>query len=149
MAYTYLLYHIVIRPKASKPVITEAHEKKLYSYIWGICKEKKCFLHRINGMPDHLHILVEIHPTIAVADFVREVKISTNSWMKQHKEEFPNFEAWGKSYCALTYCDRDKEMVKNYIINQKEHHKTTSFKDEYEALLREFGIEPDQWMMTD
>ena len=50
MAYTYLLYHIIIRPKESKPVIKTDHEKKLSSYIWGICKEKKCVLHRINGM---------------------------------------------------------------------------------------------------
>ena len=111
MAYTYLLYHIIIRPKESKPVIKTDHEKKLYSYIWGICKEKKCVLHRINGMEDHLHMLVEIHPSISVSDFVR--------------------------------------MVKHYIANQKVHHKTVSFKDEYERLLREFGIEPDQWMLTD
>lgn len=149
MAYTYLLYHIVIRPKGSKAVLTEEHEKTLYAYIWGICKEKQCVLHRINGMEDHIHMLVEIHPTIAFSDFVREIKISTNSWIKQHKNEFPNFEAWGKSFCALTYSENDKEKIKNYIINQKEHHKTVSFKDEYESLLREFGIEPDQWLMVD
>lgn len=149
MAYTYLLYHIVIRPKASKPVLTEAHEKLLYAYIWGICKEKKCTLHRINGMADHLHLLVEVHPTIAISDFVREIKISTNTWLKQHKDEFPHFESWGKSYCALTYSELEKEKIKNYIKGQKEHHKTISFKDEYESLLNEFGIKTDQWMLTD
>lgn len=149
MAYTFLLYHIVIRPKASKQVITERYEKSLYAYIWGICKEKKCKLHRINGMPDHIHILVEIHPSITVSDFVRELKVSTNSWIKQHHEEFPDFDSWGTAYCALTYSNRDKETVKDYISNQKEHHKTISFKDEYEQLLREFDIEPDQWLMKD
>ena len=149
MAYSYLLYHIIIRPKASAPVITEEHEKSLYAYIWGFCKEKNCFLHRVNGMADHIHMLVEVHPTIAIADFVRELKISTNSWMKQHLNEFPNFDSWGKGYCALTYSEREKEMVKNYIVNQKEHHKTISFQDEYVALLTEFGIEPDAWLMKD
>lgn len=149
MAYTYLLYHIVIRPKASQPVITEAHEKDLYAYIWGICKEKNCRLHRINGMPDHLHLLVEIHQTMAVADFVRELKISSNTWMKQHSAEFPHFDSWGKSYCALTYSLQDKDKVMGYIKGQKEHHKTVSFKDEYESLLKDFGIEPDQWMFKD
>lgn len=149
MAYTYLLYHIVIRPKASKPVIAEEYEKELYAYIWGICKEKKCYLHRINGMPDHLHILVEIHPSIAIADFVRELKVSTNSWIRNNHDKFPYFETWGKSYCALTYSHSEKETVKKYIMEQKEHHKVTSFKDEYNALLKEFGITPDQWMLTD
>lgn len=149
MAYTYLLYHIVIRPKNSRPVITEAHERSLYAYIWGFCKEKKCFLHRINSMPDHLHLLVEIHPTIAVADFVRQLKISTNTWLKQHPSEFPKFDGWGKSYCALTYSESDKQKVRDYIVNQKEHHKTVSLKGEYEALLCEFGINSDEWLMKD
>lgn len=100
-------------------------------------------------MADHIHMLVEIHPTIAVSDFVRELKISTNSWIKLHHEEFPYFESWGKSYCALTYAERDKETIKNYIANQKEHHKKLSFKDEYEALLRDFGIAADKWMLID
>ena len=149
MAYTYLLYHIVIRPKNSRPVFLEEHEKMLYAYIWGFCKEKKCFLHRINGMPDHIHILVEVHPSIAISDFVRELKISTNSWLKQHKTEFPAFEGWGKTYCALTYSLREKDMVKNYIAIQKEHHKVITFRAEYEALMKEFGIDPDRWMFTD
>lgn len=149
MAYTYLLYHIIIRPKSSKPVIVEEHEKLLYSYIHGICKQKKCVLHRINGKSNHIHMLVEVHSTIAIADFVRDLKLATNQWMKQHRLEFPNFEAWGRSYCALTYCNRDKELVRNYIINQKEHHKSISFKDEYVSLLEEFGIQPDEWMLKD
>ena len=149
MAYTYLLYHIVIRPKASRPVIPEEHEKELYSYIWGICKEKSCTLHRINGMPDHVHMLVEIHPTISVSDFVRDVKVSAHSWIQQHREKFPNFESWSKGYCALTCSEQDKEMVKKYIMGQKEHHKTICFCDEYKTLLREFGIEPDQWLLKD
>lgn len=69
--------------------------------------------------------------------------------MKQHQTEFPNFESWGKSYCALTYCERDKQTIKNYIANQKEHHKLVSFEDEYKSILNEFGIVPDQWILTD
>lgn len=100
-------------------------------------------------MPDHVHILVEIHPSVSLSDFVRELKISTNAWMKKHTAEFPHFEAWGKSYCALTYCNRDMQMVKDYIVNQKEHHKAIGFEEEYVSLLREFGIEPDKWMFAD
>lgn len=100
-------------------------------------------------MPDHVHMLVEIHPSITVSDFVREVKISTNSWMKQHQQEFPDFDSWGKAYCALTYSKQDMDRIKDYISNQKKHHETVSLRDEYEQLLKEFNIEPDQWLMMD
>ncbi len=149
MAYTCLLYHLIIRTKSNVPAISENHERDLYAYIWGFCKGKRCVLHRVNGMADHLHLLVEIHPSLAIADFVRLLKISTNDWLHNHKEWFPYFNAWGKGYCALTYRKQDVAVIKQYIINQKEHHKQTSFQDEYRSLLMEFDIQPDEWLFHD
>lgn len=144
MSYTCLLYHIVFRPKDSVPAITQEHEEDLYRYIWGFVKGKNCVLYRIGGMPDHIHMLVEISPTIAVADFVHTLKISAGNFMKAHKDWFPLFEGWGKSYAALTYCDRDKEMVRNYIKGQKEHHRHKNFLEELRAMLDESGIKYDE-----
>lgn len=91
-------------------------------------------------MPDHIHLLIELHPSIALANIVKELKISTNSFLKTNPE-FPNFEAWAEGYAALTYSKNDMETVKNYIANQREHHATTSFADEYRKLLLDNGIE--------
>ena len=124
MAYTCLLYHLIIRAKSNVPAISENHERDLYAYIWGFCKGKRCVLHRVNGMADHLHLLVDIHPSLAIADFVRLLKISSNDWLHNHKEWFPHFNAWGKGYCALTYRKREFDIstsLLNMAMSQPEH----------------------------
>ena len=113
MSYTKLLYHIVFRPRKSQPVITESHEKMLYRYIWGIVQTKGGVLHRIGGMPDHIHLFVGLPPTLSLSGFMHDLKISTHRFLRAHPEEFPDFEAWGKSYCALTCSDSAKEHVVN------------------------------------
>lgn len=74
MSYTRFLYHIIFRTRNGKNSIPEQHEKELYAYIMGIINNKKSKLYRIGGMPNHIHLLVDIHPTIAVSDFVKELK---------------------------------------------------------------------------
>ena len=150
MAYTNLLYHIVFRPKNSAQVIVVDKEEMLYRYIWGFVENKKGVLYRIGGMPDHVHMLVQLPATIAVADFVRDLKTSTSVFLKDNKDSFPKFEGWAKSYCALSYSSREKDVVVNYIKTQKEHHKRVSFHDEFLALLKESGVEVDmKYFMVD
>ena len=143
MSYLQLLYHIVFRPKESKPVIPVEHEEKLYRYIWGFVKESGGVLYRIGGMPDHVHIFVQIPPTITVSDFMRDLKTSSSKFLKDHIEDFPRFQGWGKSYCAITHSALEKEKVVNYIKGQKEHHKKVSFQEELLGFLKEYGIEVD------
>jgi len=107
-----------------------------------MCKEKKCHLYRINSMPDHVHMCVEIHPTIAVSEFVRVIKQETSKWMKEHREKFPMYEAWGNGYAGFTYSVKERPAVIEYIKNQKEHHKHKTFREEYEEWLREMGEDP-------
>ncbi len=142
MSYTHLLYHIVFRPKNNAPVITVEHEECLYRYIWGLVKAKKGTLYRIGGMPDHVHMLVQLPPTLPVADFVRDLKTATHLFLRGERDKFPLFGGWESAYCALTCSASDKERVVAYIKGQKEHHRRTSFRDEYLFLLREYGIEP-------
>ena len=150
MAYINLLYHIVFRPKNSAFVIPIEKEEMLYRYIWGIVKHKNGVLYRIGGMPDHVHLLVQLPATIAVADFVRDLKTSTNVYLKENRDSFPKFDGWSRSYCALTYSQNEKDTIINYIKNQKEHHKRVSFRDELLGILRESGVEVDmKYFMVD
>ena len=144
MAYTKLIYHIVLRTHHSTAIIVEAYERDLYMYIYGFCKKHQCVLYRINGMPDHVHLLVGLHPTIAVASFVHDLKLATNTYMTTNREKFPQFVRWSDGYCALTYSEREKETVIQYIINQKEHHRKTSVREELLELLREAGVDFDE-----
>ncbi len=150
MSYIQSLHHIVIRTKYSENVLTEEHSEELYRYIWGYVKNKKSFLYRINGMPDHIHILVGIHSTISLSDFVKELKTSSNSWLKDNRDKFPDFKSWGEKYAAFTLRYQEKDIVINYIKKQREHHKKETFQDEYRRLIVESGIDIDeQYFLTD
>jgi REP element-mobilizing transposase RayT len=142
-SYRQILYHIVFRTKNSKKTLTQESVKELYAYILGIIKNKNCFLYRINGMEEHIHILSDLHPNIALADFIRDIKTSTSLWLKKH-DKFKNFEGWADGYAALTYAWQDKNIIINYIINQQEHHKKETFEEEYRRLLEEHGIVIDE-----
>lgn len=149
MSYTKLLYHIIIRTKYSRPTIPNVYADDLYRYMWGYIKNKKSVLYRINGMPEHIHLFVQLHPTIAVSDFVRDLKTASHAWLNK-SPNFPEFESWGKKYAAITYCVRDKDMIVNYIRNQRKHHGNEEFAKEFRRLLDENNIEVDeQYYMED
>lgn len=144
MSYTKLLYHIVFRTKYGMPTITEKYEEMLYRYIWGYIKGQGAVLYRINGMSDHIHLFVELKSTMTVADFVKHLKNSTHLFLEQNQDYFPEFYAWSKGYCALSYSEREKDQIISYIKNQKEHHKTQNFVDEMKNLFTEYGIKYDE-----
>jgi REP element-mobilizing transposase RayT len=141
--YRQIFYQIVFGTKNREATITETHESELYKYIWGIINEQKCKLYRINSMPDHIHIFSDLHPAICLSDYVKSIKVASNIWMK-NSGKFPLFYGWQDAYAAFTYSIREKDMIIEYIKNQKEHHRKESFFDEYRRLLIENGIEFDE-----
>jgi len=148
-AYRQILYHIVFRTKSSEKTINQAHSSDLYKYIWGIVKNKNGVLFRINGMEDHIHILSDLHPSVALADFIKDIKVASSKWMKA-SGNFPDFKGWGIKYCALTYSYKERDVIISYIKNQQEHHKHESFQDEIKRLFREQGIDMDEkWFWVD
>ncbi len=142
-SYRQILYHLIFRTKDGTKTLVPEHSRELYAYLMGIIKNKNCFLYRINGMEDHIHILCDLHPTIALADYVRDIKTSSSIWLKQSGKS-PDFIGWADGYAALTYAWKDKELIVNYIKNQQEHHKKESFVDESKRLLKEHEIEIDE-----
>jgi REP element-mobilizing transposase RayT len=148
-AYRQILYHIIFRTKNSEKTINQENASELYKYIWGIIKNKHGVLFRINGMEDHLHILSDLHPSIALADFIKDIKTSTSRWMKK-SGLFPRFRGWGVRYCALTYSNKERKTITDYIKNQQEHHKQESFQDEIKRIFMEAGIDTDEkWFWTE
>ena len=143
MSYTQSLYHIVIRTKYSGHTIVEEYEKELYAYLVGIAKNKKAFVYRIGGMPDHIHILADLHPTVSLSDFVRDLKEYSSKWLKTNAH-FPDFVGWGEGYAAFSRSFRDRIETINYIKGQKEHHKKQKFENEYRAFLEENEVEIDE-----
>jgi REP element-mobilizing transposase RayT len=142
-SYRQLLYHFVFRTKESLPTIKQEYVSQLFAYITGIIKHKNSHLYRINGVENHLHILTDLHPSIAPADFIREVKVSSSLWMKS-SDLFPAFKGWAVGYGSFTCSYRDIDRLIEYIKNQQEHHRKMTFEEEYRILLLEYGITPDE-----
>ncbi len=141
--YTQILYQIVFSTKGGQKVLINENQEKLFRYIWGILKNKKCVLYQINGVENHLHIATHIHPTVALSSLVKDIKIASSIWIKE-QNLFPDFISWQKGYGAFTYSVKEKETLINYIKKQQEHHKTLTFREEYKTLLDEHNIEFDE-----
>ena len=140
--YTQTLYQIVFSTKNRQPTLIKEKRETLFRYLWGIIKNNKCHLYRINGMEDHLHILTSLHPTVALSDLIKNIKVASSQFIKEN-QVFPQFDSWQTGYGAFTYSYDAKEHLIEYIKNQEEHHKTITFIDEYQNFLKEFGIEFD------
>ncbi len=114
--------------------INEENKRELYKYIYGIINEHNCRLLWMNGIPNHIHILLQLHPTVALSDLMREIKRSSSIWLKTQREKFPIFEGWGKEYYAFTCSFKDQENIINYIKGQEIHHQIAKYEDEMEKM---------------
>ena len=142
-SYRQIIYHVVFHTKDAKNSLSLEHSEELYAYIAGIIKNKNCFLYQINGIEDHLHFLSDLHPKVALATYLRDIKTASSFWLKKHPG-FPKFTGWADGYGAFTYAFRDKNMISNYIKNQREHHKNENSIEEFRRLLKEQGLEIDE-----
>ena len=132
--YSQIYIHIIFAVKERTGLIQSSWEDELYKYITGIIKNKEQKMLAINGMPDHLHILIGMKPTCCLSDLVREIKKSSTNFINDKKITKFKFQ-WQEGYGAFSYSHSALNTVIKYIMNQKEHHKKTNFKDEYVELV--------------
>jgi len=125
------------------PTIKQDHANEIYAYISGIIRHKDSHLYRINGVENHLHILTDMHPSIAPADFIRDIKVSSSLWIK-NSGFFSAFKGWSVGYGSFTCSYKDMDRLINYIKNQQEHHRKITFEEELRMLLLESGIKLDE-----
>ncbi len=138
--YTQIYIQIVFTVKGRQNLIPKRNREELHKYITGMITKRNQKLLAIFAMPDHIHLLVSIKPTISISDLVMELKagsskfISKNNWVKGKFR-------WQEGFGAFSYSKSQVNNVVKYILNQEEHHKKKTFKDEYLEFLRKFEIE--------
>jgi len=142
-SYRQILYHLTFHTKNSEKVLQNSENQELFKYIWGVLKNKNCKLYRINGVEDHVHIVCDLHPSVALANLIKDIKVSSSIWIKKNNI-YPNFSCWAEGYGAFTLSLKEKDAAVKYVMNQQEHHKKISFRDEYIQLLKDNGIEFDE-----
>ena len=138
-SFTRLTFHIAFATKYRKPSTKEEIQERFYKYIGGTLRAKKGQLIEIGGVEDHVHILAGLSPTFAVSDVIRDVKASSSKWMREECD-IESFQ-WQKGFGTFTASYDRVEAIRNYIRNQKEHHKTKTFQEEYIEFLERHGIE--------
>ena len=137
--YTDITYHIVFGTKNRVRVLDKPRRDELFRLIWGILKERDCHLYRIGGVEDHIHILTSLHPTVALASLVKEIKTVTSEWIKG-RGVFPRFDYWQEGYGAFTTDAEGRPGLIEYIRGQEEHHRVKSFAEELEEMVKSRGL---------
>lgn len=138
--YTQLIIQLVFAVKGRKSFISETWEEELYKYITAVVQNDRHKMLAINGMPDHIHILIGLNPAISISDLVKDIKRSSNNWINEKRLIKNKFE-WQSGFGAFSYSRSHLDKVYKYIQNQKIHHKKVSFKSEYLTELKANEIE--------
>ena len=138
--YTQLYFHIVFAVKGRSNYISEQWKDELYKYISGIIANKDQKLMIVNGMPNHIHLLIGTKPNCNLSDLIRDIKANSSKWINEKK--FTNFHfEWQTGFGAFTVSQSVVPNVIEYIKNQEEHHRKKTFKEEYIEFLNAYQIE--------
>lgn len=138
--YTQLLTQLVFAVQSRENMIHESIRVRIEKYICGCISNQKSKPLAIYCMPDHVHILIGQNPSVAVSDLVKEIKTSTTHFI--NNERLIKFKfSWQEGYGAFSYSKSQLDNVVKYILNQHQHHKARSFREEYLDFLEKFEID--------
>lgn len=124
-------------------MIDKIWKDELYKYITGIIQKQKHKLVIINGVNDHIHILLGYRPHQSLSDLLQDIKGSSSKWINENKLTKIKF-AWQEGYGAFSYSHSHLSKVISYIKNQEQHHKKITFMNEYRSFLKSYEVEFDE-----
>lgn len=145
MANTYTQIHLqlIFAVKYRAAIINDTWKNELYKYISGIIQQQKHKLIIVNGVADHIHLLIGFRPHQSLADLMQDIKGSSSKWINENKFTRSKF-SWQEGYGAFSYSHSHLSNVINYIKNQENHHRKITFIDEYKAFLKTYEVEYDE-----
>jgi putative transposase len=141
--YTQIYVQIVFAVKGRQNLIAKQSREELHKYITGIVQKRGQKMLAIFAMPDHVHILIGMKTGIAISDLVRDIKAVSSKFINENNWVRGRFN-WQEGYGAFSYSKSSIDTVIKYILNQEEHHKKQTFKEEYIEFLEKFEIENDE-----
>jgi len=142
--YSQIYVQVVFAVQFRKALIKEPWKESLYAYIIGIVNNNKSKVLVINGVEDHIHILIGLSPDIPLSMLVKDIKQSSSKWINQHIHKGKSVFRWQSGFAAFSYGRSGIEAVANYIRNQEEHHKRTSTRQEQINFLKAFNVDFDE-----
>jgi putative transposase len=146
--YSQIYIQIVFAVKGRQNLISKDNREELHKYITGIVKNREQKILSIFAMPDHMHLLVGLKPSIAISDLVRDIKAGSSQFINESQWMNGKFH-WQEGFDAFSYSKSQIDNVIKYILNQEEHHKKFTFKEEYLDFLKKFEVEYDEKYLFD
>lgn len=143
MSYVSSYYHCVFSTKERRPLIPPSLQERLWPYLGGIARQNEMRAIEVGGMPDHVHILLSLPSTLAIAKAMQLIKGGSSKWVHDTFPEHRLF-AWQVKYGAFSVSVSQLEKTIGYIRGQAEHHRTRTFQEEFLALLKKHGIAFDE-----
>ena len=141
--FSQLYIQVVFAVKGRENLIDKHWKDELHKYISEIIKGKEQKSIIVNGMPDHIHAFIGLRPSMSISDLVRDIKNNSSKFINDKKFVRGKF-SWQEGYGAFSYSHSHIDNVCQYILNQEEHHKKKTFKEEYIQLLNKFDISYDE-----
>ena len=141
--YTQIYVQIIFAVQGRQNLIKEQHREELEKYICGIITKKNSKPLAIYCNPDHTHVLIGLHPSVSVSDIARDIKSNSSRWINENKWFRGKFH-WQEGFGAFTYSKSQIDRVVKYILNQPEHHKRNTFREEYIKLLEKYKIKYEE-----
>ena len=135
-SYVQTNIHLVFSTKERSKTIPAKMQARLWRYATAVCQENAILVHEVGGMEDHIHILLQLPATLALAKAVLVIKAYSSKWMGKRF-------AWQKGYAAFSVSASNLPAVRRYIKNQEHHHRRMTFDQELVALLERHGVEYD------
>ena len=146
--YSQIYIQIVFAVKGRQNLIAKENREELHKFITGIVTNREQKLLAIFAMPDHVHILVGLKPSISISDLVRDIKAGSSKFINDSKWIKGKFN-WQEGFGAFSYSKSNLDNVVKYILNQEERHQKKTFKNEYLDFLEKFEIEYDSNYLFD
>ena len=141
--YSKIYIQLIFAVKHRNALIDSMWEERLYQYITGIVQNKEQKMIAINGVTNHIHLFIGMRPNCCLSNLVREIKKSSNDFVNINQFTRGKFD-WQEGFGAFSYGHSQIAAVANYVINQKEHHKKRTFKEEYLQFLTKYKIDHDE-----
>ncbi len=136
--------HLVFSTKQRRAFLREKSIREaLHAYLGSVSKQLECPPIIVGGVEDHVHLLARFGRTITQAEWVKELKRTSNLWLKEQGASYADFQ-WQGGYASFSVSQSNLEQVRQYVTKQEEHHRTITFQDELRVLLRRHHIEFDE-----
>lgn len=146
--FSQIYIQYVFAVKGRENLLLNPWREEVFKYISGIIKGKNHKPIIVNGVTDHVHVFVGLKPSMSISDLIRDVKNNSSNFINENKFVKGRFE-WQEGYGAFSYSHSQLDNVYQYILNQEEHHRKTSFKQEYISFLKKFEIEYEEKYLFD